>query len=654
MRRLGDLTPSPDGRWVACTIRSWDEKSNRTTTSLWLVSADGKSTTRLTRGRGHSDSSPTWSPDGTAIAFVSDRTGSRQIWIVGPFGGKPRQLAKFPVEPDNLRWSPRGDRIAFSAEVYPEARGLEESASLAKQHSRQPKALRFDRLFVRHWSQWYEGKRNHIFVLPVRKSRETGVWVPSGAPKDLTGMLDGDCPPKPFGGREDYSWSPDGTELAFATQVGDDRAWSTDIDIFLVPARGGPPRCLTADNRAAAFHPVYSPDGRWLAYLSMTRPGFESDRCRIRLCDRASKATKTLTEAWDRSPNSLAWSTDSKSLVATASDSARQKIFTVDVRSGRIRVLVGDHHNASVAVAGSNRVFFAQDSLVAPADIWETGLDGKGLRRLTHLNDGRMALARVSEPEEFHFSGADSQGVQAWIMKPVGYQAGRRYPVALIIHGGPQSATEDNFHYRWNLQVFTGAGYAVIAINFHGSVGFGQKFTDSISRDWGGKPFEDLMKGLDYALERYSWLDRGRVAGLGASYGGWMVNWINGHTDRFRCLVNHDGGFDEFTSYFSTDELWFPEWEFGGTPWERPELYDKFSPSRYVKNWKTPTLVIHGAKDYRLTETEGISTFTALQRRGIPSQLLYFKDEGHWVLDPRDSVVWHETILSWLKKWLSG
>jgi dipeptidyl aminopeptidase/acylaminoacyl peptidase len=319
--------------------------------------------------------------------------------------------------------------------------------------------------------------------------------------------------------------------------------------------------------------------------------------------------------------------------------------------------VVKDHYNTGVAPigpAGSEqaRLTFAQDSLVSPLEIWSARLDGSDLKQLTHFNDERSKLARTSVPEEFTFSGALGEKVQAWILKPVGWAEGKKYPVAMIIHGGPQGAIEDHFHYRWNPQAFTGAGYAVVAINFHGSTGFGQAFTDSISGDWGGKPFEDLMEGLDHALENYSWLDGDRVGALGASYGGWMINWINGHTDRFKCLVNHDGGFDEYANYFTTEELWFPEWEFKGVPWEHPELYEKFSPSRYVNRWKTPTLVIHGALDYRLIDAEGIATFTALQRRRIPSQLLYFPDENHWVLKPKNSIVWHETILTWLDKWL--
>jgi dipeptidyl aminopeptidase/acylaminoacyl peptidase len=388
----------------------------------------------------------------------------------------------------------------------------------------------------------------------------------------------------------------------------------------------------------------------------MARPGFESDRYRVKLYDRTTGNTRTLTESWDRSPGSLVWTADSQTLLATAADAARQKVFSIDVAGGQPREVIGKHYNSGVAIAarpaGGARLVYAQDSLVSPAEIWTSKLDGTDQQRLTHFNDERMRLAQVSQPDEFFFAGALDEKVQAWILKPVGFREGQKYPVAFVIHGGPQGAIEDHFHYRWNPQALAGAGYAVIAVNFHGSTGFGQAFTDSISGDWGGKPFEDLMKGLDHALAHYPWLDGDRVGALGASYGGWMINWINGHTTRFKCLVNHDGGFDEFANYFTTEELWFPEWEFRGVPWEKPELYDKFSPSRHVAKWQTPTLVIHGARDFRLVDAEGIATFTALQRRGIPSEFLYFPDENHWVLKPKNSIVWHDTVLAWLEKWL--
>ena len=582
------------------------------------------------------------------MAFVSDRTAPKQIWAVSP-GGRPRRLTDLPAELDNVRWSPEGDMVAFSAEVYPDA-DLGETAKRDKTRRRGPRALKFDRLFVRHWDRWGSGKRSHLFALPLKRSRRRG-WAADGGPLDLMKGFDGDCPLKPFGGREDYDWSPDGEELAFAAQAGVDEAWSTDTDIYTVPSRGGKPKCITEANRASDSNPAYSPDGRRIAYLAMARPGFESDRRRVRVYDRETEETRDLTEDWDRSPASLAWSPDSRCLYATVPESARLKIYRVDALDGTHTEVVGEHHNAPVAVSKDGLVYYAQDSLSAAPELWVA--DGRGRRRLTNWNERLLGQTKMSQPEEFYFAGAEGARVQSWLLKPVGFDPEKKYPVAFVIHGGPQSATEDSFHYRWNLQAFAGAGYGVVAVNPHGSTGFGQEFTDSVSGDWGGKPFEDLMKGLDHALEAYPWLRGDRVAALGPSYGGWMINWINGHTDRFRCLVNHDGGFDEFVSYFTTDELWFPEWEFKGTPWENPGLYDRFSNSRYVANWKTPTLVIHGAKDYRLVDGEGIATFTALQRRGIPSQLLYFEDENHWVLEPRDAMAWYDTVLAWLKKWLS-
>ena len=654
MERVGAPQPSPDGQWLAFTVRSWDADSNKTTTNLWIVSIDGSKLRQLTAAKGRADVSPAWSPDSRTIAFVSNRSGSQQVWTIGTGGGEAVQLTEFPVDADNLRWSPTGKHIAFSAEVYPEA-SMAATAQRDKAQAENPvKAKKFDRLFIRHWDAWEDGKRSHLFVLPVKHDAQRG-WQADGEAIDLMKGVDADCPTKPFGGAEEFAWSPDGEEIAYTAQLQDGIAWSTDLNIYTVPVSGGQAKAITAANKATDTGPVYSPDGQTIAYRAMARPGFESDRLRIVLYDRASGKSRTLTEAWDRSPASVEWSPDGKSLLATAGESARQKLFRVDATTGQPQVLVNEHYNSGAAFAGSGaraRLVFAQDSLVSPAEIYVANADGSAPKRLTHFNDERMKLARVSQPAEFHFAGAGGEQVQAWILKPVGFEEGKKYPVAFVIHGGPQGAVEDHFHYRWNPQALTGAGYAVIAVNFHGSTGFGQSFTDSITGDWGGKPYEDLMKGLDHALASYPWLDGDRVGALGASYGGWMINWINGHTRRFKCLVNHDGGFDEFANYFTTEELWFPEWEFKGVPWERPELYDKFSPSRYIKEWQTPTLVIHGANDFRLVDAEGIATFTALQRRGIPSQLLYFPDENHWVLKAKNSILWHETVVGWLDKWL--
>ena len=653
MEVVGDPKPSPDGQWIVFTLKTWDRDTNKTGTNLWLAAIDGKTVRQLTSARNQVDKSPAWSPDGRTVAFVSNRSEPQQIWTIRVDGGEARKLTDFPIDVDNLRWSPSGKHIAFSAEVYPDSDGFESTAKRDKEKSDGPvKAMKFDRLFIRHWDKWFDGKRSHICVLPVKHSEGVdGEWLADGPATDLMMGVDGDCPTKPFGGVEEYAWSPDGEEIAYTTQLGSDEAWSTDLNIHLVPVTGGSARCITADNKATDTQPVYSPDGNLIAYLATKRPGFESDRRRIILHDRKSSKYRVLTESWDRSPNSLAWFPDSKTLFVTAEDGGRQKVFSIGLSNGQPGELLGEHYNSGLAIAGSS-IVFAQDSLTQPAELWTAKRDGSDLRQLTRINEERTNLAIMSKPEEFAFTGAADERVQAWLLKPVGFVDGKKYPVALIIHGGPQGANEDHFHYRWNLQAFAGAGFAVIAINFHGSTGFGQAFTDSISGDWGGKPFDDLMKGLDYALTTYPWLDGSRVAALGASYGGWMINWINGHSNRFKCLVNHDGGFDEFSNYFTTEELWFPEWEYKGTPWEKPELYDRFSPGRYVANWRTPTLVIHGAKDYRLVDGEGIATFTALQRRGIPSQLLYFPDENHWVQQSKNSIVWHETVLAWLQRWL--
>jgi len=504
MQRVGEPNPSPDGKWIVFTIRTWDAETNKATTNLWLMANDGSNLRQLTSGKAQSDMSPTWSPDSRTVAFVSSRGSSQQIWTIAIDGGEAVQLTTFLVDVDNLQWSPTGSHLAFTAEVYPDL-DMEATAKRDKTKADSPvKAMKFDRLFIRHWDTWADGRRNHVFVVPMKQAASR--WQAAGEPSDLMKGVDADCPSKPFGGREEFDWSPDGKEIAYTAQLGDDAAWSTDSNIYLVPVSGGKAKSITASNKATDTGPAYSSDGKTIAYRAMARPGFESDRYRITLYDRASGKTRTLTEAWDRSPGSLVWTPDSKALMATASDAARNKVFRIDASSGQPTEVIKEHYNSGVAVLGGQassggaRIAFAQDSLTQPAEIYNAPIGGGDAKRLTHVTDERMKLAQVSQPNEFYFTGAQGEKVQAWILKPVGYEEGKKYPVAFVIHGGPQGAIEDHFHYRWNLQAFAGAGYAVIAVNFHGSTGFGQAFTDSISGDWGGKPFEDLMKGLDHAL----------------------------------------------------------------------------------------------------------------------------------------------------------
>jgi len=642
MDRLGSPQPSPDGTWIVFTRRTYDWDADETSTNLWLVSIDGTQMRRLTTAKAH-DLGPVWSPDGRTIAFTSTRSGSAQIWSIEPAGGEATQRSDFPVDVDNLKWSPDGSRFAFTAEVYPDCGDFDCTAQRDRDKENDPvTALVYTKALFRHWDTWEDGKRSHIFV-----------WNPDGdaPPVDVMKGADADSPSKPFGGAEEFDWAPDGKEIAFTAKMVDNPAWSTDLDIYVAAADGSGYRCITEKNEAVDTQPLYSPDGATIAYLAMARPSYESDRLRLMLHDRKEGVNRVLTGDWDRSIGSLAWAGDGRSLFVTADDTARTKIFAIDASSGSMTEIVGDHTNSSLSVAHGQRLVFLQDSLTSPAEIFTIHLDGVGLRQITNVNEERLAAVEMGPVEEFWFKGAGGDKVHGWLLKPVGFKAGRTYPVAYLIHGGPQGSYSDHFHYRWNPQAYAGAGYVTVAVDFHGSTGYGQGFTDSIHQDWGGKPYQDLMLGLDHVIATHDYVDGDRVCALGASFGGYMVNWIAGQTDRFACLVNHDGEFDVHASYFSTEELWFPEWDFGGPPWEQADLFTRWSPAQHVAAWKTPMLVIHGGKDYRLPETEGFATFNALQRLGVPSKLVYFPDENHWVLKSRNSVFWHDTVIGWLDQW---
>jgi dipeptidyl aminopeptidase/acylaminoacyl peptidase len=508
----------------------------------------------------------------------------------------------------------------------------------------------FERLFVRHWDTWKDGTRNHLFAYDLE----------TGTARDLMPAMDADCPTKPFGGSEDYALAPDGKQVVFsARDAGREEAWSTNFDLYAVPLDGSAaPRKLTT-NPAWDAMPVFSPDGRTLAYLAMSRPGFEADRFRVVVREwvsgneRSHDLRADATPLGDRSPSSIAWSADGRELLLTADHLGQHPVFALDVASGKARLLVKEGSSASPLPAAGGRVIFARNTLLSPAELYTIAADGSDERVVTRLNAAKAAAARFGAPEQFSFKGALGETVYAWLVRPVDFDPAKKYPLAYLIHGGPQGSFGNDFHYRWNPQAYAGRGYAAVMVDFHGSTGYGQAFSDAIRGDWGGKPYEDLAKGLDATLARYPFIDGSRACALGASYGGFMINWIAGQplADRFRCLVNHDGNLDELTAYFMTEELWFPEWERGGTPWDNPAAYSRHSPIDHVKNWKTPMLVIHGQKDYRVVYSQGLATFTALQRRGIPSQLLVFPDENHWVLKPQNSIQWHDTVLGWLDRW---
>jgi dipeptidyl aminopeptidase/acylaminoacyl peptidase len=640
--RIADAAVSPDGKLVSFTVSTPDVEANKSSRDVWIAATDGSGVRRLT-SHPDSDTGARFAADGKSLYFLSTRSGSSQVWRIAVDGGEATQVTHLPTDVGAVLPLPDGKRLLVAMDVYPDAASVEESgkreqaAATSKQHVRA-----YDQLPVREWDTWDEGRRSHLFV--VREGAEGAIDLMKGLPFD--------APTKPFGGLEEIAVSRDGSEIVFASKmVGRQAAWSTNVELWVAPSDGSSPaRSLTSGNLATDTQPVFSHDGSKLAYLAMTRPGFEADRQRVVVMDWRTKKATTLTEAWDRSPSQIVWSRDDRALFATADDLGRHALFAIDAGSGKVVTLFDRGTVGDVGVAG-DRLVFVHDDLQHPAELWTTDARGGHARAITHLNDAKVASIAWGPSEQMSFVGARGDKVYAWLVKPADLPPGAHVPVAFLVHGGPQGSFGDHFHYRWNPEIFAGHGYAALMVDFHGSTGYGQAFTDAIRDDWGGAPFEDLMKGLDAALAKYPLLDRDHMAALGASFGGYMINWINGKTDRFKALVCHDGNLDETSAYYETEELWFPEWEHGGLPWENPEGYARHSPMTLVKNWKTPTLVVHGGRDYRVVDTQGIATFTALQRRGVPSRLLYFPEENHWVLKPAHSKRWHEEVLGWIDRY---
>ena len=649
LKRLSDPQVSPDGRYVAFVLRETDIDADKGRTDLWLLDLRAKNAQprRLTQSAAN-DSSPRWAPDGHSVYFLSTRSGSSQVWSLAFEGGESLQVTDYPLDVGSLKVSPAGNRIAVTMQVLPDCELITCTRERLDARAKDKATGRiYDRLFIRHWDTWSDGTRSHLFTAGLGADGKAGV------PVDVSKPLDADIPSKPFGDDSDYAFSPDGSSLVFSARIaGFIEPWSTNFDLFQVPAAGGAaPRNLTADNPAWDAQPVFLRNGD-LAWLAQDRPGFESDRFHIVIRNARTGAVRQLTRKWDRSVGKLGVTPDGRRLLATADETGQVALFSVDPSNGAPRKLVSAGEVDDYAVT-NDAVVFAWASLRAPDDLYTVSLQGGAPRRLTQVNQELLNARRLSDFEQFTFKGWNDETVYGYIVKPYGFETGKRYPVAFVVHGGPQSSMQNIWTYRWNAEALAGGGYAVVMIDFHGSPGYGQAFTDSISGDWGGKPLVDLQKGLGAALEKYPWLDGERACALGASYGGFMMNWIEGNwPERFQCIVNHDGVFDQRMMYYSTEELWFVEWENGAPQYEKPEAYEKFNPVDHVSQWHTPMLVFHGEQDFRIPYSQGIAAFTALQRRGVESRLVIFPSENHWVLKPADSVIWYHTVLGWLDQHL--
>lgn len=706
VKRINSLSISPNSQFMVFDVNRYKPEVNKKEQNIFITNLKYNTTYKLTSD--HVDVSPFWLNDDT-IAFLSNRSGKLQLWYSSLDLNNLRllkndaiiQLTNYTTGINNVVYNKQANRIIFSAQALLDGTMVNDDTYVEHEDNKFTTGMVYDNLFIRHWDTFLKPKvREQIFVADLNE--ENGKYSLKGEPVNIMMGQHMECPIAPFGDSGDFSVSTDGETIAISSRVEEpSQAWNTNTNIYLIhyPVGGqpGPIENLTSANPGYDTSPRISPDGQFMAYLEMREKAYEADKNRIMLYDMVAKTHTELVPNWDRSTASITWSLDGTKLYITAPSLGRVKIYVLKLDELLeelykhpkepkepkdalvIKELVGTGNNGGINIIPKGQynnnaeevLIFTRSTMMKPKEIYKLEVPSwnslkvenenkkimkvppkseASLEQLTDVNEEFAKEVAVSEPEEFYFKGHNKDLVHGWFLKPVGFDETKKYPLAFLIHGGPQGAWDDSFGYRWNVQSYAGAGYAVAAINFHGSLGYGEIFQRAVSKSWGNDSYNDLMKGLDYVLENYSFIDEKKVCGLGASYGGYMVNWINGHTDRFACLVNHDGIFDTINAYFTTEELFFTEYEFGGVPWDKQarKLFDKWNPREYVENWKTPTLVIHGGKDYRLTESEGIATFTALQRLGVKSRLLYFPDENHWVLKQANLLFWYKQIFEWL------
>lgn len=696
LKRVAEPMVSPDGKWVLFSATDVSLEANTKTPHVWVVPTAGGEARQIISGQ--DADRPRWAPDGKRFLFLSSKEGGSQIWIADFDGAKgtltrTHKLTSIVTEADGPLWSPDGKNILFVSNVYPECSDEACNAKKVQEVEKSKvKALVFTHLLYRHWDKYKAGKRDHLLIIPAE----------GGSSRDLT-PGDYDTPPFSLGGQDDYTFSPDGQEICYTSNHDKDEALSTNNDLFIVSVNGGEAKKIT-DNPASDSSPLYSPDGKYIAYRAQVRPGYESDRFRLMLYNRRSGHIRNLTENFDRWVETYTWDPDSSKIYFVSDDKGNSPIYsisldtaviggdagnetTLKVAKNNIKMIVPGYNDNLAVTHDGKSLLFTRMSVRFPNEIFRASLsqlvgapggatsfetrevctDASGKIKpegckstsaeksevqLTDLNHAVLSRVEMQPVETFWFTGASNEKVEGFLVKPPNFDPKKKYPVKFIVHGGPQVPIGDEWSYRWNSELFAATGYVVILINFHGSPGYGQKFVDAVNGDWGGAPFEDLMKGLDDAERTYSFIDKDRECALGASFGGYMTNWILGHSNRFKCIVTHDGTFNNESDWGTTEELWFEEWELKGPPYNNRELYRKWSPHLSALNFKTPTLVIHGQLDYRLDVSEGFQTFTTLQRLKVPSKMLYFPDEGHWVLKPQNSQLWYKTVNEWVDQWV--
>jgi dipeptidyl aminopeptidase/acylaminoacyl peptidase len=639
IQRISEPQLSPDGKLVAFTVQTVDLAQNTKPKQIWMVRMDGASPAWPVTREG-SNERPRWTPDGKRIVFISTRGGSSQVWSMDPEGGRLQQTTNLSTEASGVIVSPDGKRIIFISSVYPECPDDACNKSrLDAESAAKVKARVYTSLLYRHWNQFQGKRRSHLM----------SSTIDGGELKDLT-PGNRDVPPFSLAGTEEYAISPDGGEVAYTVNMEDAQALSTNSDIYVVPITGGESKRVTT-NPAADNTPLYSPDGKFLAFRSQQRPGYESDRWRLIVLERATGLNTAITDGVDRNVTAFTWTPDAKKLFIVTEDRGRHNVQQLSVTGGALKpIITGPTSIDDVQFTpDAKTILYSEMSGSKPVELYKASSGGSGVP-LTHLNDDLLSAYSLRPLEEIWVNGAEQARVHSFVAKPADFDPKKKYPILFLIHGGPQGEWGESWSYRWNPQIFASAGYVVVMPNPRGSTGYGQKFTDDINQDWGGKVYEDIMATVDKVASE-PWADGDRMAAAGGSYGGYMVDWMLGHTNRFRALVTHAGVYDLRSMAAETEELWFPMWEFKGMPWENPEVYEKWSPSMFVREFKTPTLVMHGELDYRVPVGQGMQLFTGLQMQKVPSKMVLFPDEGHWILKPQNTMLWYRSFLDWVGEW---